>query len=179
MCPECGGIKAHVKNASHDPEGNRIRSRLCETCGFRFSTIEVPFPFSMHEADATKRASPSYSARVKTPEYEPSRFEILIGKFGRLKKRRPSDPPRWAFTELATGNIAVIRLKRSSKAPRCRQGLHVMRNPNIYTNPTTGRRTCNACRRAAANNYYRNHLSPVTSISARRRKAQARKDTAA
>lgn len=152
MCPECGGTVTRVLNASHDPEGNRIRRRSCEGCGSTFPTVEVPFPFSFHEADADKREAPAYSSRIKVSEYEPSRFE-----FEHQAGRYPT---------------VTVTLKRSSKLPRCRKGIHVMRGRNVYRHPR-GHSVCNACRREAANALYRDHLSPVTSVSARRNRGEA------
>ena len=141
MCPECGGTTTRVINASHDPEGNRIRRRECEGCGHKFPTVEVPFPFSFHEADADKRETPAYSARIKVSEYEPSRFE---------------------FERTSVGSVSavIVMLRRSSKLPRCRKGLHVMRGANVYHHPR-GHKVCNACRRDAANQRYRNAMEKM------------------
>jgi len=144
VCPECGGIQTRVINASHDPEGNRIRRRECEGCAHKFPTVEVPFPFSFHEADADKREAPAYSSRIKVSEYEPSRFEYeVVPAVGRNVRSQ-----------------VIVTLRRSSKLPRCRKGLHVMRGKNVYHHPR-GQKTCNACRREAANARYRNAMEKM------------------
>lgn len=158
MCPECGGVSTRVINASHDPEGNRIRRRECGACGHTFPTVEVAFPFSFHEADADKREAPAYSSRIKVPEYEPSYF---VAERGRLHVRR--DPlaikhrTGRAFVSDPEGDVILVRLKRSNKYPRCRKGIHVMRGKNVYHHPR-GHKVCNACRREAANAYYRHRM---------------------
>lgn len=171
MCPECGATETRVINASHDPEGNRIRRRECEVCAHKFPTVEVPFPFSFHEADADKREAPAYSSRIKVPEYEPSYFvaeRVTLRRHtlkrktlhanGRLESRIDgrvtiADPD-------PEGDVLLVRLKRSSKLPRCRKGLHVMRGANVYHHPR-GQNACNACRREAANARYRNAMEKM------------------
>lgn len=168
MCPECGGVSTRVINASHDPEGNRIRRRECDGCGHKFPTVEVAFPFSFHEADADKRESPAYSGRIKVPEYEPSYFMVQRGRLSAARKTRTRG--KLAFVPDPEGTTVLVRLRRSSKQPRCRKGIHVMRGKNVYHHPR-GHKVCNACRREAANALYRDHLSPVTGVSARRKAA--------
>lgn len=168
MCPECGGTQTRVINASHDPEGNRIRRRECENCAHKFPTVEVPFPFSFHEADAGKRESPAYSSRIKVPEYEPAWFEYEVV------------PARSTMTRM------MITLKRSSKLPRCRKGLHIMRGANVYHHPR-GAKVCNACRRESANARYRNAMekmpaslrAELNAKSAARKRRRARELAAA
>lgn len=177
MCPDCGGTDTGVINASHDAEGNRIRRRACRNCDVTFATVEVPFPFSFHEADADKRASPAYSARIKQPEYEPAWFEVEFVRVTQPRRRqyrngRKGPAFRPLYPDDEAKNAVLVTLKRSNKYPRCRKGIHVMRGKNIYHHPR-GHQVCNACRRAAANALYRDHLSPVTSVSARRRREEA------
>jgi hypothetical protein len=173
MCPDCGSTAATVLNSSHDPEGHRIRRRRCDNCAVDFATIEVPFPFSFHEADDDKRHAPAYSSRIKVSEYEPSWFEFTPGKLTHRRKIRPGRKPEkfLAFVphegDLAAADAVLVTLRRSSKAKRCRKGLHVMRGRNVYTHPR-GHKVCNACRRASANARWRDHLSPVTGAAARR-----------
>lgn len=156
MCPECGGVNAGVVNTSHDPEGFKIRRRRCESCGADFNTVEVPFPFSFHEADEGKRNAPAYSSKITTPEYEPSWFDTQVGtvRLRRANRRRGAVEVIRAFDPDPDGLAMLITLRRSSKMPRCRKGLHVMRGANVYHHPR-GHKVCNACRRTAANARYR------------------------
>lgn len=175
MCPECGGTRTRVVNSSHDPEGQRIRARDCKSCGTRFGTVEVPFPFSFHEADADKREAPAYSSRIKVPEYEPSRFEI---RRGRVSARAVVTADRkhervHTFTPDPEGPIVVVSLKRSAKYPRCRKGLHVMRGANVYQHPR-GHKVCNACRRAASNALYRYTMDRMPESIRAERNAESR-----
>lgn len=168
MCPECGGIATRVINASHDPEGNRIRRRECEGCGHKYPTVEVAFPYSFHEADADKREAPAYSGRIKVPEYEPSYFQVERATLRRRVIRHSTASKRGAesvtvFDPDPEGEVMLVRLKRSSKVPRCRKGIHVMRGQNVYHHPR-GHKVCNACRREAANARYHNAWSKMPEV---------------
>lgn len=151
-CPECGGVNSGVVNTSHDAEGHKIRARDCHDCGKRYNTVEVAHPFSFHEADEGKRQAPAYSSRIKTPEYEPAYFEMETGRLVRRWRNRKGRATVMfrAFEADPDGDVVMVKLCRSSKYPRCRSGLHVMRGANVYHHPA-GHKVCNACRRAASN----------------------------
>ncbi len=43
MCPECGAGRGRVTENDETDEGLPLRERLCDVCGARYPTVEIPF----------------------------------------------------------------------------------------------------------------------------------------
>ncbi len=145
VCPECGGTITGTVSGGIDSEGHSIRFRLCRTCEVHLTTVEVEITFSFTAVDVTKR--------------------------DRLRQRRITKyPPRIAPDHLEVerayrgAESMIVRVVKGERLNRCRSGLHDMAGENVYVQPKSGNRVCQACRRASATARYHHamaHMPPA------------------
>ena len=55
MCPGCGAGRGRVTENDETDEGLPLRERLCDVCGARYPTVEIPFTGATISQVGTRR----------------------------------------------------------------------------------------------------------------------------
>jgi hypothetical protein len=88
MCPECGAVRGIVKETGYDIEDRMLRLLQCQTCGTRYTTVELVVPGSYDQGYRSfYRLAESW--RLKNL-YQSRRYRGYHNtKQGRYKRPRP------------------------------------------------------------------------------------------